>query len=368
MHVFTQMHIALIPVLRTELGIDTLMIGLMASIPTVINAILTIPGGLLADRTDRLRMIALALVVSAVGGILMSQANSALTIIMFVSLFSIASTLLHPPALSAIGDLVEVRMRGRALGLFGSAGTFGIALGPITLSLLLGVIGWRPVYLLWSIPTLVMPVLILRLKLERTEEPRSERSEKTVSQFHILRNLSLILILAIMGARAMGGNAINTYITPYFTDRLGIEPAMAILIFGMSPLIGVTASFTGGFMVDRFGEKRWFALGFISQIISLSVVALSPSIEVVVLMYLLYAFFGTMEMPAEQSLIARLTPRSGRGLAFALSFLPGTIVGSFSPLLVAFVVESWGIWYIFPYALAMFSMAVFILGFLWRRV
>jgi MFS family permease len=121
-------------------------------------------------------------------------------------------------------------------------------------------------------------------------------------------------------------------------------------------------------MVDRFGEKRWFAIGFLSQIVALLALAFSTNIGFAVVAYLSYAFFGSMEMPAEQSLIAKLTPRSGRGLAFALSFLPGTIAGSFSPILVAFVVEGLGIWYIFPYAVAMFAAAIAILGLLWKRV
>jgi len=362
------MHIALIPVLRAELGLDILTIGLVASIPTVVNALFTIPGGLLADRADRLKMIAAGLIVSGAGGALMSQANSAAMLVVFVSLFSIASTLLHPPALSTVSELVEPRFRGKALGFFGSAGTLGIALGPITLGILLGTVGWRYVYLMWAIPALLAPFLILRLKLQKTEDSNGSQPGNRPSDFHMLRNMSLILVLAILGARAMGGNAINTYITPYFTDWLKLDAATAILIFGMSPLIGAVASMTGGFMVDRFGEKRWFAIGFVSQIAALLALAFSPNIGFAVVTYLFYAFFGSMEMPAEQSLIAKLTPKSGRGLAFALSFLPGTIAGSFSPVLVAFVVGGLGIWYIFPYAVAMFAAAIAILGLLWKRV
>jgi FSR family fosmidomycin resistance protein-like MFS transporter len=368
MHAFTQMHIALIPVLRTEFGLDTITIGLLVSIPTVVNALLTIPGGLLADRIDRLKMIAAGLVVSGVGGILMSQAGNTVMLITFISLFSVAPALLHPPSLSAVGDLIEPRTRGKALGFFGSAGTLGIALGPITLSFLLGVVGWRTVYLLWALPTLLAPLLILRIRLGREKDPAGNRFESNQSSFHILRNLSLVLVLVILGTRAMGGNAINAYITPYFTDRLGVETSTAILVFGLSPLIGVTASAAGGFMVDRFGEKRWFIVSFLSQIVTLSTLALSSSGAPAIVAYLSYSFFGSMEMPAEQSLIAKLTPRSGRGLAFALSFLPGTIAGSLSPVLVALVVESLGIWYIFPYSVAMFAAAVAVLGILWKRI
>lgn len=365
MHVFTEMHIALIPILRTELSLDTLTIGLMVSTPLLIQTVLTIPAGLLADRINRLQMMAASLIVTAIGGFLVAQAHNVLQLIAFTSLLSISSTLLHPPALSTVDSLVSPKIKGKALGIFNSSGTFGIALGPITLSFLMNTVGWRTVYLMWSIPALLIPVVILRLKLEKTEGSKDRQyNEKTVSAFHVLRNLSLILLLAVMGARAMSGTTINTYITPYFVDRLMIEPAMASLIFGLRPLIGILASPIGGIMVDRVGEKKWIVLDLIVQIASLSTIALFPSSTWIIFGYLLYSFFGNMEMPAMQSLVAKLTPKSGRGLAFSLSFLPATLTGAVSPILAAIIVEAWGIWYIFPFALIMLCVAISVLGFL----
>ncbi|MDQ1279306.1 MAG: hypothetical protein QG670_566 [Thermoproteota archaeon] len=367
-HVFTQMHIALIPILRAELGLDTVTIGALASIPLLIQAVFTIPSGLLADRINRQRLISVSLLLSAFGGIMMTFANSAQQLILFVCLFSVASTLIHPPALSVIGDFATAKNRGKILGFFGSAGTLGIALGPLTLSLLLNTVGWRQVYLLWSIPALLMLPLIFRLKIEATDRPEKRQDEKSSTDLHILRNISLILLFVLMGTRSMGGNAINTYITPYFVDQLRIEPATAILIFGLNPLMGVFASSISGIAVDRIKERKWLALSFVLQIISLLAVALSANLSVTISGYLCYAFFGLMEMPAEQSIITKLIPRGGRGLAFSLSFLPSTIAGSFSPIFVAFVVGGWGIWFIFPYALTMLAMTTLILAFLWKRI
>ena len=371
MHVFTQMHIGLIPFLRVELGLDTLAVGFMVSIPLLVQGVTAIPGGLLADRIDRSRLIAIGLLVSGFGGLMMVWVNNVSQLIVFVSFFSITMSLVHPPALSAVSDLVSPSFRGKALGLFGSAGTLGIALGPITSSLLVNNIGWRWVYLLWSIPSLLMPALIFRLKLEETKkgDERQTNTGRLSMEFGIFRNLSLILVLMLMGFRAMGGNAINTYITPYFVDQLNIEAALAVFIFGLRPLMGVFASSLGGVMADKIGERRWLALGFICQIVALLVAASSGrSFSFVIAGYLLYSFFGLMEMPAEQSIITKITPAHSRGLAFSLTFLPGTIAGSFSPVLVALLVDALGIWQIFPYAIAMFAMAILILGFLWKRI
>ena len=367
MHTFTQMHIALIPVFRDEFSLDTVTIGLFASIPLLIQAIFTIPGGLLADRIDRVRIIAFSLGLSALGGVLISFTNSVSLIILFTSFFLISATLLHPPALSAIGELISPRIRGRALGVFNSAGAFGIALGPLALSVFLGLWGWRPVYLLWSIPAFFIPWLLFRFRLP-SSKPQLRSSDDSSSEFKILRNVSLIILLAILGARAVAGNVINTYITPYFVDVWSIDPATASLIFGIRPLMALFASPMGGVMVDRISEKFWMMIGLIAQIISIVVIAFSPSLTLIIIGYLLNSFFGTMEMPAVQSLIARLTPQQGRGFAFSLSFLPGTITGAVAPIAAAFLVDAWGLWYIFPLALVMLVCGLGLLGGLWRRI
>lgn len=367
MHTFTQMHIALIPVFRDEFLLDTVSIGLFASIPLLIQTIFTIPGGLLADRFDRVKMIAFSLGLSGIGGVLIFFANSVPLLILYTSCFLISATLLHPPALSAVGELVTQRVRGKALGVFNAAGAFGISLGPIALSIFLGLWGWRPVYLLWSIPAFLIPWLLIRLRLPHPK-PQPRSATDSSSEFQILRNASLILLLAILGVRAVAGNVINTYITPYFVDVWSIDPATASLIFGIRPLMGLFAAPMGGVMVDRVSEKLWMAIGLIAQIISIFVIAFSPTLTWIIIGYLLNSIFGTMEMPAVQSLIARLTPHQSRGFAFSLSFLPGTLTGAIAPIAAAFLVDAWGLWYIFPIALVMLICGLGLLSGLWRRI
>jgi MFS family permease len=367
MHTFSELHIALIPIFRTEFGLDFLAIGLMVSLPLLIQALLAIPAGLLADRIDRSRMITIGLIVTGINGILLSQVNSALMLILLTSLLSISSCFIHPPALSAVGDTVSNTTRGRALGFFGAAGTFGISLGPITLSFLLAITGWRFVYLMWSIPALLLPALIMRLKFERLGESRDSVSPRKSSKFAIFMNLSLLLLLAVMAARAMSGTVVNTYITSYFADNWMLSPATASLVFGLRPLMGIVAAPIGGILVDKVGEKKGIAFDLAVEIVGILVVAYASNVTGLILGYVVYGFFGNMEMPAVQSLMVKLTPAEGRGLAFSISFLPGTLAGAASPVLGALIVGAFGIWQIFPFSLAMLIVAMFLLSFLKSR-
>lgn len=50
-----------------------------------------------------------------------------------------------------------------------------------------------------------------------------------------------------------------------------------------------------------------------------------------------------------------------RGLGYAVYFLPLSLVGSVSPIVSAYAINMWGIWFLFPFAISMFIIALTIL-------
>lgn len=117
-------------------------------------------------------------------------------------------------------------------------------------------------------------------------------------------------------------------------------------------------------MGDTFGEKRWIAIDLAVQVAGVLIMALSPKVTWLVFGYLLCGFFSNMEMPAIQSLVVKLIPAGGRGLAFSLSFIPYTLLRVVSPVLGALIVGTWRIWEFFLFSLVVLFVAMLFLGFL----
>ena len=155
-HVFTRIHSALFPLLRTEFSLSLQQLGVLASIPRLFSSLLSIPAGLLSDRFGSKRMILISLIVSCFGILIVTQTYNYVTLIVAIILVSINITIYHPASYRFITQL-QARERLKALSIHEACGTLGVAVGPISVSVLMGVLAlnWRQVYDFWLIPVLV---------------------------------------------------------------------------------------------------------------------------------------------------------------------------------------------------------------------
>jgi MFS family permease len=141
------MHAALIPVFMDEFALSIFESGLLVSIPLILTVSISIPYGVLTDRIGHRRLMMASLLVSGIAGLAISQAKDFYTLLFPLLFVPLASTLYHPPALSIVSELPPENWRNRVLGIHGAGGTTGVAIGPITLGLIMETFGWRSAYL-----------------------------------------------------------------------------------------------------------------------------------------------------------------------------------------------------------------------------
>lgn len=356
-HVFLQIHLALIPVFMNEFSISLVAAGLMVSIPMICETVGTIPSGLLADRTKHINQVIASLSITAVAATLTFLAPNFYAIVGTLSLLTIATTLYHPPAYSLTAEIFPRQHRSKALGVHGAGGTLGFSLGPISLGILMATTGWRFVYLLWVAPVIVCIVLLLNLK-GRT----SRRVEVTAQQEELRRTFGSVgsvltgafaLLLVAFGINTMGRQVISSLISSYLVMERGISVATASVVLGLISAAGIVAAPLGGFLGDRIGDKRWLTISYLGTFGTLLGIAYASTLPQIIILALIYGAFGYSGMGPSTSLVAAHTPTGRRGLAYALYFLPQYSLSALAPTLGAIVAQNYGIWNIFPLALAM---------------
>ena len=362
-HVLQRVHIALFPIIREEYGLSLRELGLIASIPPLIQAFLTLPMGFLADRFGSKRMIMLNLSIAALGGFLAWRSMNPWMLVAAVTLIYMNSAIYHPAAYSFVSKLFHPRDRPKALGIQGAGGTLGLSLGPISAGILMALlpITWRGVYLFWLAPILLGVFSILPLRYE----PRFDVGEETerVEEVSGMLTLSFILFLLFVSLRTMAGQMISSFITLYLVDVRRMSQAVSSVVYGASSLVGIIAAPLGGFLASKFGEKRWLLLTLSGAYVSIAIAALSPTPLIFTSFYIAYGFLTSLGMAANSSIIARLSPSSRRGLGYSLYFLPLNIMGALSPTLASLIAEAYGLPAIFPLSLIIASLGLLILKF-----
>jgi MFS family permease len=139
--------------------------------------------------------------------------------------------------------------------------------------------------------------------------------------------------------------------------------SLAAFITSTSTLFGLIGAPLGGFMASRIGDMKWLQISLLSAFTLLAVSFQVNSNSLFMVLYLLYGFSGTMGMAARSALMAKLTPRSQRGLGYALFFLPGSIIGAISPVVAGFLAGIVGFQSIFNLAVAINFSSLAILRF-----
>jgi len=263
-----------------------------------------------------------------------------------------------------VSELFSEDRRSRILGIHAAGGTMGVAIGPITLGLIIERFGWRFSYLIWCIPVLLSILLLFSLpgvkpavhKEVLIKEDRDAAEErKDSSQKIIKRGFSLLLIA--MGVNSIGRQALSAYMTTYLVSVRKLSESAASLLYGLSPFVGILGSLVGGYLGDSLGSKRWMSAAYMGRILVYMGIWLGP-LWTLVAVYLTGGFFGGSTMGPLTSLVAKFSPKRRRGLAYTIFMLFPSLMGSISPLIAAKLIELYGIIGLFPFAIFLTMMSI----------
>ena len=355
----------LYPVLKKEFILTNQQIGLIAAIPPLAQALFSIPAGSMSDRYGAKKLIALSIMMAAMGATIAGFTVNPWMYIVASTLLILTSTLYHPPAHRYSARLVERKDRAKAMGFLNAGGTFGVALGPLSITILMGwlALTWRQLYLFWVGPIISGLVFLYFIRAEPStnENNSNELETREAGEAESLLTRAFLLYISSRGIRMFAGSMVGAFLSIYLTEARSWTVAEIGMMYGGSSILGLIASPIGGFMASKFGEKRWavasFALGY-----GLFFAAFfTPGVYPFMALYLAYRFCGILSMPAMGAITARLSPPSQMGMGFALSFMPSSITGILAPIVAAWVADTYGLFPIFGVATAVMYLSLILL-------
>jgi MFS family permease len=262
--------------------------------------------------------------------------------------------------------MFKPRDRLRALGIHGAGGTLGVGIGPLSISLIIGILalGWRQVYLFWFFPFVLGILAVLPIRAEPVEDESPVMgAQPDNTQVGRLLSASLIMFLISIAVRTLAYGMSSAFMALYLVDVRGMTTSQASLWIGLSILVGVVAAPLGGFLAVRFGEKRWLLIVLTMAYCCYGLAIAIPNNVAFVALYLSYGFLSFLGMAANSAIMARLSPGKQRGLAYALFFLPGSLTGVAAPLVAASIADMWSLTVVFAVATIAFLSSLLVLQF-----
>ena len=365
-HTFQNIHTSLFPVLKKEFNLSYYELAFIAAIPPLCQTILSIPAGMLSDRFGTKKMILVSQLIACSGSVVAGLTLNPWMLIAAVSLLYLNTTFYHPPSYSYVTKMFKPEDRSKALGLHGAGGTLGMAIGPLSISILMGYFAfqWRQVYLFWFIPLLIGTFLILRLNAEPSEALKPKAKEEVPpGETKTVMSKSMLLFFLFNAVKTLGTVMVSGFLSIYLVQSQGWSVGDAALVISASSMMGIFAAPLGGYFADKVGEKKWTVFTTSACAISFGIAFLIPGGAAFTAFYLGYGFFNLLSMASNSSLTAKLSPPRQRGLGFALYFLPGSIMGVLAPMVSAFIASTYGLLPVFFVATAVLFISVPVLQF-----
>ena len=258
---------ALLPILpasATEFGFDLAAAGAVTAAAMLGTFLFELPASTIVNRFGERTSMILATLVAAVFGFLgflnLGYWQLLLIAMGFGAMFSLFGLSRH----SMLAAQVPVLHRAKAMSLLGGSFRGGAALGPILGSVAVAQFGTEAAYFVASGLCLAALIAVTTVPASRLQSSPSGQHGNVWAVAK--REKAKLLTLGVASAIISAGRTVRMIGLPLLAIQLGIDPATASLIFGVTGAIDFALFYMSGLIMNRWG-KLWssvptlFALG-----------------------------------------------------------------------------------------------------------
>ncbi|MFM7252895.1 MAG: MFS transporter [Ilumatobacteraceae bacterium] len=154
----------LLPEIRDHFGLDlTTVLGLVALVGVAALA-LQVPIAQLADRTRRVPLAVGGAILWALFSGLTGMATGLVVLCIARSGSSIGKAVIDPTHNSLLSDYYPIEARPKVFSVHRAANAVGSFIGPLLAGFLAFYLGWRTPFLVFTVPTIVLAIIALRLR------------------------------------------------------------------------------------------------------------------------------------------------------------------------------------------------------------
>ncbi len=244
----------ILPASATEYGVDLAAAGAVTAAAMLGTLLFELPASTIVNRLGERTSMIVATVIAAIIGFL-GFLNLGYWPLLFIAMgFGAMFSLFGLSRHSLLAAQVPVSHRAKAMSLLGGSFRGGAALGPILGSLAVAQFGTEAAYLVASALCLVAMVAVTSVPKNKLHSPPSGQHGNVWEVAK--RERAKLLTLGMASAIISAGRTIRMIGLPLLAIQLGIDPATASLIFGVTGVIDFALFYASGLIMSRWG-KFW---------------------------------------------------------------------------------------------------------------
>jgi len=244
---------------RLEFGLSDFQLGLLGGPAfAILYSLLSIPVARIADRSNRITVVAIALGLWSAFTAVCGFAGSFVQLLLARLGVSVGEAGGTPPSLSYLTDLFSPARRATAMAVFAIGGPAGALLATSVGGRIAQDHGWRASFLMFG-GLGVLLALIIRITLREVASPPPPAAQPSVMATLrlLLAKRSYVHVCAAGVFASFSLNFLMQYMTSFLMRMHGLPIARAALILGLAGgLFGMIGAFAGGYLADLAARRR----------------------------------------------------------------------------------------------------------------
>ncbi len=318
-----------------SLGADISQVGIAFAFLSFAIAIVTLPGGMIADQFGRKMLIVVGNFTGFLCYILLVLIGSWQWAVIILFIQSLMSTFYQPAYTAIMAESVPEEERGNAFGTFFFLVSIGYFMGPMVGGYLYSFGGFPTI--LYGAGFLGLSGSLIRLVWIRetfagkrgksVEAVRIERSSSPLP--HLGRDLKLLAVAASMVGFVYG--VMFPYVPVFASEILKISKFELGVMFSASSFAQFLISLPAGKIIRKLGTRTLMTLATVCSSALIIPWIYSPNVFFAVCVYTLTGVFTQLFTIANQTLTSDLTSIRSRASTIGLITTVSGLVGAIAP-------------------------------------
>jgi MFS family permease len=311
------LRIPVMPLLAAALGAGPAQVGAINGAFMLTAGLLSIPAGLLADRTGRKLPIIAGVIATAASSLLVTQCHQPGQMAAAYVFFGAGLAAFAPGMLSLVADVMPAHRLGQAYGWYTTAIYTAMTLGPATGGYLAKLMGLRGVFVVSGGLLVAVAVLALLVLPQGAPRHKTDLHSALAGSVELLRNRRLLACLLATAVSCIGFGVFLTFL-PLYASLHGYDPAQVGLVFAAQAVTNVVGRVPIGRLADRCDRSRLVAVGLVCLAVALAMMGQVIQLGQLMACAVVMGVGMALTFTAIGALIAELIPAVQRGLAMGM--------------------------------------------------
>lgn len=357
------------------LGFDELLIGFILSATLVNSIIFNLFSSFFADRIGRKKVLIIYASLMTVSGcvFLITENYFALIIAAFIGTINVTGS--ETGAFLSLEQAIlpqtvkNIKKTNSIFALYNMIGTFAMA-GGVLLASLPQIIqenfgfsiinSFKPLFLIYLFAGVAVVVIYFffskEIEVKKTIDSKAFSTNLSPKSKQIVLKLSSLFALDSFA----GGFVIQSIVAFWFFTKFGVDLTTLSIIFSVAGVLTAISFFFAAKIADKIGLIYTMVFTHLPSNILLILVAIAPTFQVALILFLARMSLSQMDVPTRQAYIVAVVEENERTAAAGITNTSRNIAQSISPSITGAIIQS--MWLSAPFVIGGILKIVYDIG------